>query len=425
MLTSTTVRLAENNDVDAAILQLTAIDLDLDDNGDFDYVIGDVTGYCADAVSCSDATSESSRMFHVDSRSGLLSVAVSLDREKYSHFRITILAVDHGLPPHTGSTVVEVVVDDVNDNQPRFLSPRGATGNSSSRLELAVAEDTADGELVGQLKAVDRDATFSNNRIYYYFRSSQMPPRESVKFVVDADTGEVRLRGRLDREHQSRYTMAAVATDAGRPVLSAVKQLVVKVVDVNDNDPVFEFPTSHNHTIPISSSLPLGHQITRVVARDPDEGRNGRVIYRLPAVGDNVDRKFTIQQQHGVVSINFLFDHVTYAEYRITVVAEDDGIVSRSATAQLLVVVNRSVSFPLPAGSRDPEVVHYNDAIMVVGVLTLAALAGLAVLILVVFARSRGDARHTRSESPLSAMSNNCFQAQQLTDVTPRSSTVR
>jgi len=201
--------MAENNVVNAAVLQLTATDLDLDANGGFDYVICDVIAYCAAPARCSDddvtgddvtsddVTSASSRVFRVDSRSGLLRVGVSLDRERHSHFRISVFAVDRGLPAQTGSSVVEVVVDDVNDHRPEFLPPQNGTGNSNGGLELGVLEDAADGQVVGQLRAVDGDATFTNNRIYYYFRSS-------AKFAVDADTGELRLRGRLDRERQAR-----------------------------------------------------------------------------------------------------------------------------------------------------------------------------------------------------------------------------
>jgi len=162
------------------------------------------------------------------------------------------------------------------------------------------------------------------------------------------------------------------------------------------------------------------------LAHDPDAGRNARLSYSLPSSGDNSGHKFNIDPQHGVVYLNFRFDHVTYAEYRVTVVAEDDGIMSRSATAQLVVVVNRSIPFPLPAGSRDPEVVHYNMAVIVVGLLTSAALVGVVMLMIVVFTRRRvGSSKVTRRGSPLSAVSANYLQTRQLTDITPRSSTVR
>ena len=165
--------------------------------------------------------------------------------------------------------------------------------------------------------------------------------------------------------------------------------------------------------------------MTRVVARDHDAGHNGRVIYTLPATGDNVDRKFDIQRQHGVVYLNFRFDHVTYAEYRLTVVAEDEGLVPRSATSQLVVVVNHSIPFPLPAGSRDPEVVHYNVVIVFVGVLTLAALVGVVILVLVSFTRRRDGAGDIRAVSPLSAVLTSHSEPPQLNDITPCSSTVR
>jgi len=231
-MTSLTVHVAENNAVNSPILQLTATDRDYDANADFDYMIGDVTAFCADAVGCSDddVINASSRVFHVDRRSGVLSLTVRVDREKHLHFRVTIFAIDRGLPVQTGSAMVEVIVDDVNDRQPIFLLPQGITENSNGGLELSVSEDATDGQLVGHLRAIDRDATITNNRVYYSFRSSRTS-RHPVKFVVDADTGEVRLRGRLDREHQSRYVMTAVATDSGRPALSAVAQLVVKVLE--------------------------------------------------------------------------------------------------------------------------------------------------------------------------------------------------
>ena len=163
--------------------------------------------------------------------------------------------------------------------------------------------------------------------------------------------------------------------------------------------------------------------MTRVFALDSDHGRNARLTYSLRSSDDH---KFNIYPQHGVLYLNFRFDHVTYDKYRITVVAEDDGIEPRSATAQLVVVVNRSVPFPLPAGSRDPEVVHHNVAIVVVGVLSSAALVGVVMLILVVFTRRRaGSSEVTRRGSSLSAASMNYLQTQQLTDITPRSSTVR
>lgn len=417
MVTTLTVHVAENNMADATVLQLRATDLDLGDNADIDYVVADVTAHCTDATGC-DVTNASRDAFDLDRHSGVLTLRQTVDREKYSLFTVTIFAVDRGLPARTGSTLVEVAIDDVNDQTPAFLS----TGNSNGGrgLELSVLEDATDGHVIGRLTAVDHDATSPNNRIYYYFRSEDERRQPgSAKFEVDRNTGEVRLRGRLDRERESSYVLLAVASDGGHPQLSVAETLLVTVVDVNDNDPVFEFPSAANGTVTVSPLQPLHQPVTRVLASDADQGRNSRLSYRLLSTGDNADRKFSIRRQNGVVYRNFRFERVAYAEYRVTVVAMDDGIVPRSATAQLVVVVNRSFPFPLPAGSRDPEMARYNTAFVVVGVLTLAALVGVVTLIVLVsFARRR------QTRSPLSPMSTNYFHSQELTDITPRSSTV-
>ena len=178
----------------------------------------------------------------------------------------------------------------------------------------------------------------------------------------------------------------------------------------------------------MSALLAPGGLVTRVLALDQDDGRNARLTYRLLHSSHN----FNLHPQDGGVYLNFRLDvRLPHAEYRLTVVAEDHGIVSRSSTAQLVIRVNRSFPFPLPAGSRDPDVVQYNVAIVAVGVLTSAALVGVVMLVLVVFARRRrhavvgSNSKPTRTGSPLSAVSTNYLQTLPLADITPRSSTVR
>ena len=58
-------------------------------------------------------------MFHVDQR-GVVSSLASIDREQYDAFRFPVVAVDSGTPSRTGSALVVIDVDDVNDERPRF-----------------------------------------------------------------------------------------------------------------------------------------------------------------------------------------------------------------------------------------------------------------------------------------------------------------
>ena len=88
--------------------QVTATDWDSGENGRVYYSIpGSV-----------------SSLFHVDQR-GVISAHESIDRERYDAFRFPVLAVDSAASKsrQTGSALVIITVDDVNDERPQFLQP--------------------------------------------------------------------------------------------------------------------------------------------------------------------------------------------------------------------------------------------------------------------------------------------------------------
>jgi len=88
--------------------QVTATDWDAGDNGRLYY---SVPGSMAS-------------IFHVDQR-GVISAHESIDRERYDAFRFPVLAVDSGLARsrQTGSALVIISVEDVNDERPMFAQP--------------------------------------------------------------------------------------------------------------------------------------------------------------------------------------------------------------------------------------------------------------------------------------------------------------
>lgn len=85
--------------------------------------------------------------FHVD-QTGIVSALDSVDREKYDTFKFPILAVDKGTPPKTGSALVVVIVEDVDDEKPTFLQPN---------YTFSVYENLPQGTSVGAVSAVDKD----------------------------------------------------------------------------------------------------------------------------------------------------------------------------------------------------------------------------------------------------------------------------
>jgi len=124
-----------------------------------------------------------------------LVLAEGLDRETVGKFRFSVVAVDLGEPERrSGSLLVELVVLDANDHAPTF-----------DRLSYSalVAEDTPPGHPVVQVTAVDQDSGL-NGQVRYTFVGRTLA-EYGDSFRLDADTGVISTRRRLDFEHRSFY----------------------------------------------------------------------------------------------------------------------------------------------------------------------------------------------------------------------------
>lgn len=82
-----------------------------------------------------------------------------------------------------------------------------------------------------------------------------------AEFHLDAGTGALSTSRSLDREKKDKYTLEVVATDRGSPALSAVVTVEVKVLDVNDNSPVFSMKS---YSVEVSEDAAEGTQVLKV-----------------------------------------------------------------------------------------------------------------------------------------------------------------
>ncbi|CAK6956621.1 hypothetical protein NQZ68_008994 [Scomber scombrus] len=87
-----------------------------------------------------------------------------LDREKQSHFELTIAAKDAGQPPLSSEKKISIVVSDVNDNSPEF---------SLSPYTFYVTETNEPGTSVFSVKALDRDENDNAAISYHIFRDGR------------------------------------------------------------------------------------------------------------------------------------------------------------------------------------------------------------------------------------------------------------
>ncbi|ELU04964.1 hypothetical protein CAPTEDRAFT_83938, partial [Capitella teleta] len=250
--------LHENNEVGIVIISLTALDRDHGDNAKLSYFIYD------------DPAMEEN--FAVDAASGNISARRSFDREETPDFNFTVIATDHGEPERQAIASVYITVEDLNDQQPTF---------TQDVYEFVVTENVDTNYHIGNVTAIDNDSNKFNGFTY----SLEGPQEEVRKFRIDDQTGEIVCKGELDREHVAVYNFTAVATSFdGEQQFASV---IIHIKDLNDNGPVFIFPTILNNTVQVDltdiSSFP--HFLCRVIAGDSDQG--SQVVYSLQSKSDS------------------------------------------------------------------------------------------------------------------------------------------
>ncbi|KAF4525611.1 hypothetical protein B566_EDAN001210 [Ephemera danica] len=177
--------------------------------------------------------------------------------------------------------------------------------------EIQVNESIAINTILKKLKARDRDRGY-NGKIIFGISSGDV---DSV-FRLDADTGELKVVGYLDREREAEYYLNVTVYDLGRPQKSSSRVLPITVLDVNDNAPTFEKAVA---SFRVTENALNNTAIFTVNASDADAGDNARVTYSL--VTDTQD--FSVNPTTGVIIVSNKLDRERQANYELKIKATD------------------------------------------------------------------------------------------------------
>ncbi|XP_023258330.1 protocadherin-16-like [Seriola lalandi dorsalis] len=312
----------ENRGPGTTVLTVTATDRDQGSNGQVTY--GGVT----------------EEGFIINPVTGAITTTKELDRELQDHYTLTVYARDGGLPPNFAKAVVRVEVQDVNDNAPVFAKPW---------YGLEVPENQAPVELCF-LKATDPDSGPGGELQYRITAGDQ-----HGDFQLHASTGALSTSRSLDRETRAEYTLEVVATDRGSPALSTTVTVEVKVLDVNDNNPVF---SRSSYSVEVSEDAAEGTQVLEVSATDADEDLNGKVLYFLSR---ETHGAFTVHENTGRITTAAPLDREKWASYSFQVFAVDlSPAAPRNTSAQVTVTI-LDVNDNTPFFIQDPLVIEVSS----------------------------------------------------------------
>ncbi|XP_033990009.1 protocadherin alpha-3-like isoform X6 [Trematomus bernacchii] len=253
-----------------------------------------------------------------------------LDREKQSQYVLTVTAKDAGQPPLSSEKTINVVVSDVNDNSPEF---------SLSPYTFYITEANEPGTSVFSVKAFDRDENDNALITYHILRDGSEGNKLTSFLNINSDTGDILGLKSFDFETLKTFKFQVVATDSGTPSLSSNVTVHVFILDQNDNAPVILYPVSSNGSAEGVEEIPrnvnAGHLVTKVRAYDADIGYNGWLLFSLQEV--TAHSLFGLDRYTGQIRTLRSFTETDEAEHKLLILVKDNGNVSLSATATVVV----------------------------------------------------------------------------------------
>nr|XP_021144587.1 protocadherin-16-like [Columba livia] len=313
-----TVRVPEDVPVGSTLVIVTATDPDEGLNGYVKY-------------SLKKAMDLSSEIFHLDVETGAITLVRSLDFEEGDSYEMDVQARDGGGLSDTAR--VAITVTDINDNAPE-VSVRSALRE--------ISEDAPSGTVVALLHVQDRDSG-ANGEVRCSLDGD-------VPFRLHRSRGSyysVVTARELDREQVSEYNVTVRAADGGSPALCSSAVLWLRVLDVNDNAPVF---AEARYSARVPENNAEGALVLRVRAWDADWGQNARVRYRLGegrVRGAPLSSYVSVEAETGALYALRSFDYEEVREVGLWVRAEDGGAPALSSNVSVrLVIVDENDNAP-------------------------------------------------------------------------------
>ncbi|NXY81900.1 DSG2 protein, partial [Alcedo cyanopectus] len=154
-------------------------------------------------------------------------------------------------------------------------------------------------------------------------------------FVINGKTGDLNITGRVDREKTPVLLLRGHALDKNGAKLEEPIDLPIKIVDINDNFPVF------SHEVFVGSVEELseaGTLVLRINATDADEPNNlnSKIAFRI--VSQSPSAAFSMNKDTGEVRVAKInLDRETQSSYSLVVEAKDRGgdVSGNAATCSL------------------------------------------------------------------------------------------
>ena len=296
------IEVLENMIPDAVVAHIFVVDSDSGDNGD---------------VLCELEDGEQQQFYlnNVYDNMFQLLTRVSLDREEKALYDLIVVCSDHGATVLSQRKEFQVVVTDQNDNPPVF--------NQYSHT-ASVQEGNQEGVPLFSLNATDVDLGESGRVSYYLLE-------DSTFLDVEPNSGLITTSGEFDFETKKEHRVRVVARDHGEPRKSSYADVLIHVININDEPPMF-LQTSYFFSIPEDSAS--GSYVGRVDSISIDTAASNVTSYFIDSSSDNAEL-FQIHPTSGEIRTLGHLDREERSDHSIFILAVNDEPSGPSSRVQV------------------------------------------------------------------------------------------
>lgn len=222
---------------------------------------------------------------------------------------------------------MNVLVHDINDNYPIF---------GKKELVLQINENSPVDYTIPLELAYDPDVNTNTIQKYEILHNADLVP-----FSLQQNLNESKLNlvvsSNLDRELKSEYKMEIRAVDPSASMCTQI--LVIKILDENDNKPVF---SKDYYKFYIRENLPMDTLIGKVHAIDLDADLNGQLKYSFvdsspkfmnfrPTLKKSNNKFFYLNESSGELRLKNSIDYEEESFFSLIIEASDCGEVRKLA----------------------------------------------------------------------------------------------
>ncbi|XP_061090028.1 protocadherin beta-1-like [Conger conger] len=273
---------------------------------------------------------------------------------------------------------------DMNDTEtmPHDQKTSTPTEECSTLIRYSIPEEMVKGSFVGNIA---EDLGLSVQRLVS--GRARVLTRGSSQYVdLNLEKGVLVVNERIDREQLC--GLVSPCSFNFELILENPIELhpvTVNIQDQNDNAPQILYPVQSGISLMtemVPRSADVGYLVTKVVAVDMDSGQNSWLTYKLLTATDR--SLFEVDLQNGEIRTLRRVTDKDAAKQRFTVVVEDSGQPSRSATVTVNLVVADSFPEVLSEFNDFTQDKDYNDNLTFYLVVALAVVSFLFISSLVV-----------------------------------------